>query len=92
MKDRPLKDYLVTLRNTDKISKWAVSAVDKSTALNYALLLHDNEHDWEVSMVTLSYKGVNPVVDEAEYTVAESSVINRLNRIREHSFDRLENC
>lgn len=90
--DRPTKDYMVTLRNQDKVSKWIVTAVDKSTALNYALLIHDDNHKWEVSMATISYRGTNPVVNEAEYTVADPSYVDRLNRIREHSFDRLENC
>ena len=92
MIDRPLKEYMVTLRAGDKISKWIVSAVDKSTALNCALLLHDDTHCWEVSMVTLSYRGVNPSADETEYTVADPKHIARLNRIREHGFENLENC
>jgi len=87
MKDRPLKDYMVTLRDKDKISKWIVNAVDKSTALNYALLLHDDTNQWEVSMVTISYRGVNPAADEADYVIADPNRVDRLNRIREHGFE-----
>ena len=83
---------MVTLRDGEKISKWIVTAVDKSTALNYALLLHDDMYRWEVSMVTLSYRGVNPSANETEYTIADQKRIDRLNRIREHGFENLENC
>lgn len=93
--DRPLKDYMVTLSSGSpdwKTSKWIVQAEDKSTALNYAILLHDDKHHWPVAMLTMSYQGSNPEINESEYEVADPALIYRLDRIREHGLEKLENC
>lgn len=89
------KEYLVTLSSgapSWKTSKWIVAAEDKSSALNYALLLHDDKYGWTVAMVTLSYRGANPQADESLYEYANPERIEVLNRIREHSKEKLEDC
>jgi hypothetical protein len=94
------KEYMVTLSTGApewKSSKWIVGAAEKSEALNFAMLCHDDsdrpqEDRWPVSMVTLSYRGTNPSADESEYTIADSTRVDRLLRIYLHGKERLENC
>lgn len=94
------KDYLVTLSTGAPLwltSKWRVTAEEKSQALNFALLMHDDpdrsqDDRWSVAMVTISYPGSNPEVDETEYTVPEPRRLASLLSIYRHSKDKLENC
>lgn len=95
-----MKKYMVTLSTGAPqwlTSKWVVEAEEKSQALNYALLLHDNpdrpqNSRWPVAMVTISYYGANPEICEADFAVADPEQIARLLRIYQHGKERLENC
>ena len=80
-----------------KTSKWIITAEEKHQALNFAMLMHDSsdrpeEDRWPVSMVTLSYRGSNPDIDENDFTVADPAYVERLHRIYLHGKSRLENC
>ncbi len=94
------KNYMVTLSTGAplwKTSKWIVQATEKSEALNFAMLCHDDpdrakKDRWPISMVTLSYQGTNPSAMEEEYTVANPAHVDRLLRIYLHGKERLENC
>lgn len=95
-----LKQYLVTFSSGApewKTSKWIVTAEEKSEAINFAMLMHDEhsrpEQDrWPVAMLTLSYRGANPSVDESQFTVVDPTHVDRLLRIYLHGKERLENC
>ena len=94
------KQYLVTFSSGAplwKTSKWIVTAEEKSEAINLAMLMHDEhlrpESDrWPVAMLTLSYQGANPSVDESQFTVVDPEYVDRLLRIHLHGKERLENC
>ena len=94
------KEYMVTLSTGApdwKTSKWIVKAVEKSEALNFAMLCHDDpdrpiKDRWSVAMITLSYRGANPSANEKEFTVADPEKVDRLLRIYMHGKERLENC
>lgn len=89
------KDYLVTLSTGSpdwKTSKWRVHAGSKSQALHFALLLHDENHDWSVDMVTISYPASNPSIDLEKFVAGSPDLVSRLDRIYQHGKERLENC
>ena len=94
------KDYLVTLSTGSPdwlTSKWRITAEEKSQALNFAMLMHDDpardsKDRWPVAMVTISYPGSNPEIDESEYTIPEPKHLSALLSIYWHSKDKLENC
>ena len=93
------KEYMVTLSTGApdwRTSKWIVSAEEKSQALHYAMLMHDDPKRaagdrWPIEMVTLSYRGANPSIDESEFVVANPEKLFRLFQIYKHGKERLEN-
>jgi hypothetical protein len=94
------KQYLVTFSSGApdwNTSKWIVTAEEKSEAINLAMLMHDDhsrpaDKRWPVAMLTLSYRGANPSVDESQFTVVDPDYVDRLLRIYLHGKERLENC
>ena len=94
------KQYLVTFSTGApnwKTSKWKIIAEEKSEALNLAMLMHDDSSRpaidrWPVPMVTISYPGSNPSIDESEFTIVDPIYVDRLLRIYLHSKEKLENC
>jgi hypothetical protein len=96
----PTKEYMVTLSTGAPkwlTSKWIVEAEEKSQALHFAMLMHDDpERDlkdrWSIEMVTLSYRGANPSIDESQFAVSDPEKLFRLFQIYKHGKERLENC
>jgi hypothetical protein len=94
------KQYLVTFSTCSPkwlTSKWIITAEEKSEALNLAMLMHDDssrpgKDRWPIPMVTISYRGANPDVDESEFTIVDPEYAARLLRIYEHGKEKLENC
>lgn len=94
------REYLVTLATGAPkwlTSKWRITAEENSQALNFAMLMHDDpgrsaDDRWPVAMITISYPGANPEIDESEYAVPDPKHLAALLSIYRHSKDKLENC
>lgn len=90
--------YLVTFYGNDHrgmwvSTKWKVTAESRSQALHYSNLMHDNEYNWHVDMITMSRLGFNHV-DVKSFTDLDKGAareeIEVLDRIWQKKFDKME--
>lgn len=91
--------YLVTFYGNNSkgmwtSSKWKVTAESRSQALHYSNLMHDNEYDWHVDMITISRLGFNNI-NPSNFTDLDRGAareeIEVLDRIWQKKFDKMEN-